>query len=967
MPPPSNRRSFRDSVLVDAYRVTNREPNIGRAETKYDNAAATAATHSETITSVNQYYSANRNMLNAAAKGFASLEPKVIENAISKFNETVKIVINGLDALAQVHPFIKVAVVPFKLVITLDMKRRESNQKVIALRVQMQDMMCVLFQLRHMKDPDSEGPDGKTIQDRMQELIKTIAENIQKCGSACDAYLKKSFLSRTLKSQVYERRLVEWASTFAEHRTQLEKALAIHTAIGVDKANQKLDIQQTTLKNIEAEMTRMADIFKKLDTPREKEINKFLEEHGGAKACIEQDDLLTKLIAKSGESLTGVLQRSTTKGTDDSIVAARKKLLKEIAEDVDDVFKKNFEIFEAKMTIQYEHIEHMMDRQGKQIMSALLSGAHERILDADLQRLWKEMGWKGSVKARHFVLALRDYFIDQFNIATVATVSEDLTNIGLLTPPPDVTACATEPVAGNDQWTLDYINVGNVQPIIEVIDDDGTGFISIKEANTFAAERPKGWTLLHWLAFWAKGWQRSISRYQNQIYLIIQEMHRQLGNVKTNNRFIVDWYLFSDSFRTIEQLLRSTQRVDDNEQINSNLERLTELYVRSEEERLERNLQGVDYNIDSPATVSVITGQGRIERHVYPLLFLLLRHHLRIVKAASAHILHINELDHWAVSLDSIVTIVKQRAEALGASGYKTLHLEWQVFYRLIWESPDSWNPSENSIAYWQDQSTERDEGDDVYAEDALKLLYLPPQNTFSYTPIDFDIPPFQLNSDSPPYPDGLEGIWTGQCHTPGSDGARISVQGTLMLRILSIEDGERLTGKAVSPYGTADAFGSVESTGRESKKVIITIYYEGLASIVYCLTGKYDPATQTIEGTYEVDREDVKVIEEVGNDDGGKGEDGIEGDVTHGGRESKEKARKTSPRPPNGRGNDNSTTGHHGNPTFVLRRTPPELYRFLYSQDERIRNPAKARWSFACKSALYLVKKRTLEMVVPS
>jgi hypothetical protein len=55
---------------------------------------------------VNQFYTANKTSITAAATGFASLDNKAIENAISKFTETAKVVINGLDALAQVHPFI---------------------------------------------------------------------------------------------------------------------------------------------------------------------------------------------------------------------------------------------------------------------------------------------------------------------------------------------------------------------------------------------------------------------------------------------------------------------------------------------------------------------------------------------------------------------------------------------------------------------------------------------------------------------------------------------------------------------------------------------------------------------------------------------------------------------------------------------------------------------------------------------
>jgi hypothetical protein len=69
----------------------------------------------------------------------------------------------GLDALGQVHPFVggafsqyfivpnltrvdPVAVTAFKLVITLDITRRQNNKKVLVVKIQMQDLMTILFQ-----------------------------------------------------------------------------------------------------------------------------------------------------------------------------------------------------------------------------------------------------------------------------------------------------------------------------------------------------------------------------------------------------------------------------------------------------------------------------------------------------------------------------------------------------------------------------------------------------------------------------------------------------------------------------------------------------------------------------------------------------------------------------------------------------------------------------------------------------
>ena len=77
----------------------------------------------------------------------------------------------------------------------------------------------------------------------------------------------------------------------------------------------------------------------------------------------------------------------------------------------------------------------------------------------------------------------------------------------------------------DDLWVLKCINVARVQPIVEALDEDGSGFISVKEANKFAAERMEAcqsicffaWlffavlietdfnSFLRWIAYWAMG------------------------------------------------------------------------------------------------------------------------------------------------------------------------------------------------------------------------------------------------------------------------------------------------------------------------------------------------------------------------------------------------------------------------------------------------------------------------------
>ena len=87
--------------------------------------------------------------------------------------------------------------------------------------------------------------------------------------------------------------------------------------------------------------------------------------------------------------------------------------------------------------------------------------------------------WRGNVKARHFVLALRDYYLEKLTSET-SGVS-------------DMTPSAISNSTNSDEWAIKYIDVLWVQPILEAIDDDASGFITVNEVNRFTSSRPVDW------------------------------------------------------------------------------------------------------------------------------------------------------------------------------------------------------------------------------------------------------------------------------------------------------------------------------------------------------------------------------------------------------------------------------------------------------------------------------------------
>jgi hypothetical protein len=44
-----------------------------------------------------------------------------------------------------------------------------------------------------------------------------------------------------------------------------------------------------------------------------------------------------------------------------------------------------------------------------------------------------------------------------------------------------------------DAWTIKYLDLMWIQPMVEAFDDDASGFITINEVNMFTSSRPEKW------------------------------------------------------------------------------------------------------------------------------------------------------------------------------------------------------------------------------------------------------------------------------------------------------------------------------------------------------------------------------------------------------------------------------------------------------------------------------------------
>ncbi|KAJ7220349.1 hypothetical protein GGX14DRAFT_389713 [Mycena pura] len=160
----------------------------------------------------------------------------------------------------------------------------------------------------------------------------------------------------------------------------------------------------------------------------------------------------------------------------------------------------------------------------------------------------------------------------------------------------------------------------------------------------------------------------TVTWYKNRIYGILATMHRMAQQQQINpaNRGFVDKYLSSTAMTKVERLLRATRSAT-SMIINPQLKRIAEEFRALEEHDLCGEFEKLYqfYELDDVQSVLLITRGRRIERYIFPLLYLLLKRHLDILRLASCNVPDEYDFDAMSKSLFTIFQAVDDRIQSL--------------------------------------------------------------------------------------------------------------------------------------------------------------------------------------------------------------------------------------------------------------------------------------------------------------
>ncbi|KAI0368398.1 hypothetical protein BV20DRAFT_1122765 [Pilatotrama ljubarskyi] len=603
---------------------------------------------------------------------------------------TLGLVSTALGVLATYWPVLEAVRAAVDFTKTVIVTKENIRKRIAGLRLMQADMLCSLFSLRDFKSEDLTLK-GQTLPGRLEVLCGGIKDDIKRLGNVMENYVTENWLGRILKDKGWKDAVAKCGEIVERRKKEIIEVMTVYAARRTDQVLESMDrTLAPQLANIAIEVKALQELFQ--PSPDEIRAQKEVERLGGPDACLDSEAKLNDLVSFIPPDEDAGKRGPKSREKNAGLSAAE---LRRIRTPVEELLQRNLARFESK-------IDYLVDkaRREHQTMRLIkkLAGArpYERIENPDIRKLWKEMGWSGSVDSRTFVLNLYDFFIDLERESRTSqgtgllapegdhrtphsaamlspTVVLDSVPPRSLSPAPseagseehdEFEGCTTPEAAASDAWCLNYFNYRTLSTFIEVLDDDMNGLIKIKEVNEFTSSIPEGITLMQWIVYCAYGWVVSTHLYRIRIWSLIERMIAT-DYAKENSEVITAyinilhwvvaflWPLAEPDFMDDQQLLKVAHIVMEKQEqaLHGVLEML---HYELEEEDLRSMM---DLNVR--AAVKTI---GRIEDRIFPILFLVMRRHTTVFALSTVYILEENALERAARTVDCITDLLVSRA-----------------------------------------------------------------------------------------------------------------------------------------------------------------------------------------------------------------------------------------------------------------------------------------------------------------
>ncbi|KAI0662842.1 hypothetical protein C8Q70DRAFT_474569 [Cubamyces menziesii] len=494
-----------------------------------------------------------------------------------------------LHGLADAHPIASI-------VVNLERQRHENDAHIAVVHT---SMLKAVFHLRILNHEDqSSHKDSASLNAAMKELCESMTAKIHSFGEFVDSY--HGHWQRTVKfvfSYVLRKKLEDFSQEFDKLVREMDSIY-----------KSTMQIQMATV------VTNTTEILRRLsfEDPDARHLKHLVPKKEGDDATLRNNqDHIKKVAAQMKEKLThtmrGVLQ-----------------------EDYDNFLQRHA----SRYRLKCESIEREMHLASERQAVRISGGPHQLIEDKDVQLLWSSNNWRATVKCRHFVEGLHEYYHKQLHFG-----SSDLTDTSDMSPreQPGETSLAEKAQSvrmSKDAWTLEYFSRSMYYAAIgDIIDDDGSGYISALEVNIFLKSEQRclrKWSKPQWFAFWASGWHNNNAWYHDETDRMMHGLLRIIQEAGPDSRD-AQWANIKNMLQSLKPLIL----VMDSEEVSGTgmarnhvphqLLELQEEFRQHEEEAISSRLRQFGTHLTDGASIVAVVGDARIELHIMPLIYVLIK------------------------------------------------------------------------------------------------------------------------------------------------------------------------------------------------------------------------------------------------------------------------------------------------------------------------------------------------------
>ncbi|KAJ4487254.1 hypothetical protein C8J55DRAFT_558327 [Lentinula edodes] len=389
-------------------------------------------------------------------------EATALKSGKDKGNRTRRILeylrdgIRYAESISTANNFAEAAVSLLRVIIEQEISRRQNNEQIVVAYCMLSSATFTIryIERSHINEDLTSELDTEYIK------IHAIIEQFGVIATAYYATSKRPLVA-FLKASEFKRQMMTSMENCNVCHTKIRELLQLHVTSTVE----------STAKNVLSIISRLD----RAETQDDKKACNILVKYGkDGQTIIGSDRGLQELATLFSEHVTGKTKHI-------------------LQEDIEEILKEYRNDFLSKMEFTQQDINENVQRLGNEIMAQLTSGPHNLIKDPIFRNVWSSQvsePQNGSQVSRAESLLM--------------TFAPGLERIQMA-----IYKLMTGPFQLYLKLCVDH------PAISDAIDEDGSGYVSAHEFNSFLMQKPSQWTFPKWLFFWAIGWQDTMFMIYN--------------------------------------------------------------------------------------------------------------------------------------------------------------------------------------------------------------------------------------------------------------------------------------------------------------------------------------------------------------------------------------------------------------------------------------------------------------------